>query len=291
MWSAVHALFNPTVETLRIDRPIKKFYETRDMRDGLVVIQGIAFLVIEGFIFSKIGFKKMAPSAVAMNFAFDYFFQPYSVDSIPFDRKAAFPFSNAIQHISLGLVVGVLARYLLPPLILKIIKMMQGMGFALQDKQSIAIAMQSSGILARFTNLIGCTFIPYMEEVVFRGILMNKMLESHKPEKMIAFGPVRINLSKLETLIKTSFIFGLLHATFAQSWTNIPIIAGANLMGGMLGSLRLMTGNLWAPTVAHMLNNTLVTANLVYGIKMPSLTTSLTEMLKDKRIVALLILA
>ena len=290
LWSAGHALFKPTLDSLRIDKPIKKFYETRDTKDARAVVQDVAMLALQGYICACGGFKTMVPTCVAMNFAFEYFARTYRQGSAPFDWKAAFPSSTAIQHIGLGLVSGLALSYLNKALGLLLMKMMQSMGFTLKAEQAAIVAAKSFGIFGKLFSLIGCTLLPTLEEAVFRGTIMSSMLESRKPEKTLTLGNVHINLSKTETLIKTSLIFGLFHASFSQGWTNLPLIAGTSLMGMFFGSLRLITGNLWAPTVAHMLNNALAFSR-VHGIHLPSLTTRFVEVLKDKRSLGLLILA
>jgi|GEM_PF-1065166 len=290
LWSAIHALFEPAIETLRVDRPIKKFYETRDRQDAIVAARGVGLLALQGYILAKAGFKTAVPNFVIISFFLERIFQ-FSVSSqTPLDHQAAFPSSHAVQHVGLGLGAGLAIFYLNQLFYLKSGQMMQSMGFGL-NKQGVVAAVDPSSAMGKLVSLVYSTVVPHAEEVTFRGVLMHKMLEVQKPEKIINFGRICINLSKIEVLIKTSLLFGLMHVGLGQSWTNIPILAGCSLIGMAFGSLRLMTGNLWAPTVAHMLNNTIVISRL-QGINLPSLSTRLIDALKDKKsLTALLILA
>ncbi|HEX4839830.1 MAG TPA: CPBP family intramembrane glutamic endopeptidase [Rhabdochlamydiaceae bacterium] len=290
LWSAVHALFEPAIENFRIDRPIKKFYETRDRQDAIAVVREVGLLAIQGYMVAKVGFKTALPNIVITSFFLERIFKFGLSSQTPFDYQAAFPSSHMIQHIGLGLGAGLVICYLNRLFHLKSIQTMQSMGFG-WNKQVVIAAMGPSSAMGKLVSLFCCTVIPHLEEVIFRGGLMHKMLEVQKPEKIISFGRICINLSKIEALIKTSLMFGLCHATLGQSWANIPIIAGTSLLGMAWGSLRLMTGNLWAPTVAHMLNNTIV-FGMLHDINLPSPTTRLIDVLKDKKsLTALLILA
>ncbi|MHC4849800.1 MAG: lysostaphin resistance A-like protein [Planctomycetota bacterium] len=63
------------------------------------------------------------------------------------------------------------------------------------------------------------------------------------------------------TLVITSVLFGLLHAP-GWGWAGVP---SRILQGVVYGILRLRTGGLAAPTIAHMLNN-LVAVGFVSGM-------------------------
>lgn len=67
---------------------------------------------------------------------------------------------------------------------------------------------------------------------------------------------------KFITILKTSIIFGAMHLSPFQGLANIPIFIVISVIGFCFGLLAELTGDLWAPTTAHMLNNTLSTIAL-----------------------------
>lgn len=88
-----------------------------------------------------------------------------------------------------------------------------------------------------------CVVGPIVEELVFReGILRQLLLKGYSPWLAVAF---------------SALCFGMVHLNPAQM---IP----AMIMGGALGALYLLTGNLRLCALAHVLNNLLAVLSLRY---------------------------
>ncbi|MBQ5967147.1 MAG: CPBP family intramembrane metalloprotease [Clostridiales bacterium] len=85
-----------------------------------------------------------------------------------------------------------------------------------------------------YMNVIGtCIFVPILEEMLFRGFLMQGMLELKKP---------------LLAIFASALVFGGMHGQPIQ-------IGYAFLAGLMLGSLYYLTRNLFMTILAHMIFN------------------------------------
>ncbi len=72
------------------------------------------------------------------------------------------------------------------------------------------------------------------EELLFRGVMLPAL-----------------GLNTL-ALIVSSLAFGVLHLSGEQQW---PYVVWATIIGGVLGYLGLITGNLAVPIIAHILTN------------------------------------
>ena len=79
--------------------------------------------------------------------------------------------------------------------------------------------------------LLAVFIAPIMEEFVFRGMILNRLI-------------VKIGVQK--AVIISSIIFGALHG---------EAIVGASLFGVVMGLLYLHTQSLWAPILLHVANN------------------------------------
>ncbi|MCB0686578.1 MAG: CPBP family intramembrane metalloprotease [Saprospiraceae bacterium] len=75
---------------------------------------------------------------------------------------------------------------------------------------------------------------PLMEELVFRGLLLQRLM---------------VKMSVNRALIISSILFGVLHF---ESWLS------AAIFGLMMGLLFLKTSNLWVPIIVHIFNNLVV---------------------------------
>ena len=85
--------------------------------------------------------------------------------------------------------------------------------------------------------LTACVVAPISEELIFRGAILIWMKGQ--------------NIQPIVSIVVSALVFGLMHMNPAQF---IP----ATLMGLILASLYLLTGNLIAPIILHISNNTLV---------------------------------
>ncbi|MEM8807136.1 MAG: CPBP family intramembrane glutamic endopeptidase [Cyanobacteria bacterium P01_G01_bin.38] len=77
------------------------------------------------------------------------------------------------------------------------------------------------------------------EELLFRGVMLPAL-----------------GLNVMGILV-SSLCFGVLHMSGLQQW---PYVVWATIIGGLLGSSAVITGNLWVPVLAH------ITANFVSSL-------------------------
>ncbi|MDC1105407.1 type II CAAX endopeptidase family protein [Prolixibacteraceae bacterium] len=83
---------------------------------------------------------------------------------------------------------------------------------------------------------------PLIEELIFRGVIMNGFLR---------------NYSKTKAIIVSALLFGFFHM---NPWQFIP----ATLLGVMVGILRVQTGSIWAAIAGHSIHNGLVYLSIVF---------------------------
>ncbi|WP_176908081.1 CPBP family intramembrane glutamic endopeptidase [Hymenobacter lapidiphilus] len=105
--------------------------------------------------------------------------------------------------------------------------------------------------------LLGGIVIPVLEEVLFRGVLLQGLLRNKKP--WVAIG-------------QQALLFGLIHFNPAQS-------VGAFLIGLLLGWLCYRTGSLLPGIGIHALNNLGAFGLLIWLPKVADGRTSLPELL------------
>ncbi len=90
------------------------------------------------------------------------------------------------------------------------------------------------------TILLAVVLAPVMEEIVFRGLLLNRMM-------------VKVGVQR--AVIFSSLLFGLLHG---------EAFLGATLFGIVMCLLYLHSESLWAPTLVHIANNGIAVLISVY---------------------------
>jgi hypothetical protein len=91
--------------------------------------------------------------------------------------------------------------------------------------------------------LLGIVVIPFLEEVLFRGLLQSALVS---------------RMGARPGIILTALLFALLHGLASF----VPVLALALL----LGELRQRTGSLWASYAAHLFHNGLQIAILASGL-------------------------
>lgn len=107
-----------------------------------------------------------------------------------------------------------------------------------------------------WTFLVVCITGPVLEEVLFRGIILDGFLNRYKPAKAIFW---------------SALLFSLLHM---NPWQSIP----AFLNGLLLGYIYYRTRNLWPVILIHLVNNTFSYLIMyIYGEEVKSLTDLFTE--------------
>ncbi|QZT37104.1 CPBP family intramembrane metalloprotease [Halosquirtibacter xylanolyticus] len=83
---------------------------------------------------------------------------------------------------------------------------------------------------------------PIIEELIFRGIIMNGFLR---------------NYSKTKAILISALLFGFFHM---NPWQFIP----ATILGVLVGILRAQTGSIWAAIAGHSIHNGLVYLSIVF---------------------------
>lgn len=135
------------------------------------------------------------------------------------------PVSFAIDNLLLGVALGV------------VISISSGIVYRLWEKyrQSADLYLELVLKPLTFLDLIWLGLLPGMsEELLFRGVMLP------------AFG---LNILGLSI---SSVCFGVLHLSGKHQW---PYVVWATIIGFVLGSSALVTGNLLVPIVAHIITN------------------------------------
>ena len=110
-----------------------------------------------------------------------------------------------------------------------------------QDLSGFADLEGDVALLALFL-VLGWTLAALAEETAFRGYLLTRLVD--------VLGGTRG--ATLVGLLVSSALFAALHTE--QGWIGV-LVAGID--GAVFGCLRLWTGTLWAPVLAHGFGNTI----------------------------------
>lgn len=141
--------------------------------------------------------------------------------------SALFPLQSAISGIVLGLAACM-------------IKLLMEIRLQLPPKPD-SIAFEKR--IDDFFDLLSCTLVPMTEELIFRERLKN-VFSYH-------------GAGSIETIMKTALLFGLGHDS-SKAKHNRNKVLMCTFSGFLAASLHALTGNLWAPVVAHVANNVFV---------------------------------
>ncbi len=112
----------------------------------------------------------------------------------------------------------------------------------------------SSGLLRGILKSVAIAYIviliPIVEEWFFRDVLYSwQEAKSSSPDKLS---------SRIYRVLSNGLVFGAFHFSLLLGWSNIPIVAVSTIAGFVFSLLRELTGDRWASTVAHSLNNSFV---------------------------------
>ncbi|QPG04452.1 CPBP family intramembrane metalloprotease [Salinimonas marina] len=110
----------------------------------------------------------------------------------------------------------------------------------------LADNLSSSAVAAFFTISATCVIGPIFEEIVFRGILYKRIVQSR-------VGP-------LGAIVLPSIIFSLAHLQYSEPLIFIFIF----ISGCLLSWIRHITGNLWYSIALHCFWNSLVFIDIAY---------------------------
>lgn len=106
------------------------------------------------------------------------------------------------------------------------------------------------------------------KEISFFRKLFSNTQKKPSPISPVSITDLRKNNAfktwdKLKTILKVSLIFGLMHLSPFQGWANVMVFIGTTLCGIILGGVAEYTGDLWAPTTMHIINNTIATLQML----------------------------
>lgn len=117
-----------------------------------------------------------------------------------------------------------------------------------------ALEKVSDSVLRSALKVLAILYVviitPIIEEWVFRGLI-------YKWQSSDA-GQVESSAYKTYRILSNALICGAFHIHPLQGWVNIPIFAVSTISGIVFATLREITQNQWASTIAHSLNNTFV---------------------------------
>ncbi|MBB1192159.1 hypothetical protein DNC80_00540 [Flavobacterium sp. SOK18b] len=119
--------------------------------------------------------------------------------------------------------------------------------------QKILLDSESdTGVYSFITIVIAA---PILEELIFRGIILNGLLKSYSP---------------LKSIIISSLLFGLMHLNPGQ-------FIGASMGGILSGWVYFKTKKITLPIIIHMTNNFLAFLAIYFGSRNVNLTKSTSE--------------
>lgn len=161
-----------------------------------------------------------------------------------------FPLQTMARNIFIGLLCFPICSEMMTREDIWVNHFMEQLNLSSANSQDTGTFVASSGIIGIIAIIFACAIAPIGEEVCFRGII-NDAFNSTASDKSKEF----FYWNKTKTLLKTSLIFGLVHVTPFQGLKNINVFFYTASMGVLLGALANTTGDLWAPTTLHMMNN------------------------------------
>lgn len=239
---------------VRIDRIIQNLYLDPSKENtipliekGVVVLIGISSAAILGPAFGVY--------LVAMNIFFmaavNTYLKNADLTKLP-SAKTFFSNENPLWKLVLGIIAWFPFAIFENNLEIFINWLMGLMGIVITGTQDVGVLLASSGLTAILWIVLGCLIAPVGEEIVFRGYLEKIFEQSENPSVFQRF----------TTACKTNAIFGAMHLSPFQGWFNLPIFIACFAMGMAFSLLKEVTGDLWAPSSLHIMNNTVATVAL-----------------------------
>lgn len=116
------------------------------------------------------------------------------------------------------------------------------------------IGTVSSGLLRGILKTVAIFYIvvliPIVEEWFFRGVMYSWQEATAPAENKMS--------ARIFRVLSNGLVFGAFHFNLLLGWTSIPIVVVSTIAGIVFSSLRELSGDFWASTVAHSLNNSAV---------------------------------
>ncbi|MCK4933956.1 MAG: CPBP family intramembrane metalloprotease [Simkaniaceae bacterium] len=161
-----------------------------------------------------------------------------------------------ISKIALGVFVGIVKFSGIALLEVIITQILSGFGIELTETQACMQILEDceDPLMQKLIIAEICLIGPIIEEIIFRsgidnGFQFSQYLMGYDPDS---------TTQKTIRFATASLIFGALHLTPEQGYLNIPIFIFTTLAGVVYHYLKEETGDIIAPSAAHITNNTLV---------------------------------
>jgi len=266
------------VAFIRIDRSITDFIYDPDLDTGIHLF---AHLFQIGLVTSAIcllgttfGIYAIAFSALILGI-YNTCTEQHADAFRDFKQTHYFPLENALKNIAIG-IVAVIPVLFLETLIVSALELL---GLSLEGTQDVAVLLSSGGVMGVIWIIFGCILAPISEELLFRGWLTDRQLAIDHADP-IDTSALKTDQSKIEVLrakgafsssqliktaLKTALMFALLHLNPFQGAFNLPIFLFTFTFSLFLSFLKETSGDLWAPTTVHLLNNVIATIQLRGG--------------------------
>ncbi len=156
---------------------------------------------------------------------------------------------DTVKSIALGILATLAISPIINYLTEKSFELMQQWGFdfsSAQEAVQILLALEPGVLKVAFIGYV--IFLgPLIEEYLFRGLLYPLMQEW--------IGDPDSYLSKALCVLGNGLLFGAMHLSPFQGWTNLPVFLATFLLGCLFAALREYTGNITASTTSHILHN------------------------------------
>ncbi len=241
-------------DTFRLDLAVRKVYENPSVPNAIDLaakcvgpLLAISSAMVLGPAFGVY--------LLAMNIFFGAVVITYlkntNLEALP-NPKEFFSKDNLLWKIGIGIAAWFPLSVLEQRLEILITWIFGLMGIVFNQGQDVALLLSSGGLLGAIWIIYGCIIAPVTEELLFRGYSEKLFEKENNP----SFS------QKFMTALKTNAVFGAIHMSPFQGWFNIPIFVATFVMGMAFSLLREATGDLWAPTICHTMNNTVATIAL-----------------------------
>ena len=241
---------------VRIDRPLCAFCNTPSLSNAAKLGWNTLQITLIGSSIYAFG-TLFTIGNILIGLTIVHIAKEYAKDHPFHSFSEYFPSNTALAHIALGMASFLITGPAISLLITGIKRSMEAGGISFTARQDVDDLLEQPGISGILWCLYGAIGAPILEEWLFRGILQDALSPPQQKSADPKKEPDKMSWEKMRAILKTSTIFGLMHASSGQGWFNIPVVAATTLMGICAGLLREATGDLWAPTALHATNNTL----------------------------------
>lgn len=187
------------------------------------------------------------------------------------EMKDLFPFNNYTKSVVLAVGASFCAAPLFYGIQLGLADLEGGLGVSFNKRQDVhrLLEMVSNSYMKDFLCTLTTMLIPFFEEYMFRGHLENWFRPDEKKEMTFLSIPLgrgnnavveddsvqtrTISFFKRSVLpaLKTSLVYGLIHTTPSQKYSNIASVSYYSALSMVCSVLRHATGGLWAPYILH----------------------------------------